>query len=335
MNVGLELARSELKQRRWKDAYAYAEASRSAEPQGAELVMAEASARQARRAALWGRFAEARQCAARAIELRPHEARYQRQRHLISRAAAAVIEAHGEPLFGGLATGHWWEADFLALVRGWDGSGETVSAPIILQETARTAVADVYALGAYQPWHVAGPEPLFTSYIKAFKRGGKTIPIAAMLLRQGLVLETEWIEEVDVIVPMATSLRSFEARGFELTEELADELGLRLCLPVVDVFEVDPQAGATHQAGGYADRARTLAGALRVKRDNAAVLESAEGVLVIDDVVTYGSTFEACAHALQRTFGVQQVYGAALAYTDTPQRRARALIQRDDVEGLP
>lgn len=298
--------------------------------------MAEASARQARRSALCGRFAEALRHAERAVELRPRNATYQNRRHLISLSANAALKAKDLALFAdsrGLASGQWWDADLLGRVRGWDGSSETVPAPMILPETARSAVADIYAVGIYQPWHVAGPEPLFTRYIKALKPGGQTIPIAAILLRQGLALETDWIEKVDAIVPMATSLRSFEARGFELTEQLAAELGLRLSLPVVDVFEVDPQAGATHLASGYADRARALAGALRVKRDRAAVLEGAEAVLIVDDVVTYGSTFEACALALQRSFGVQKSYGAALAYTETPQRRARALTQRDDVEG--
>jgi predicted amidophosphoribosyltransferase len=65
---------------------------------------------------------------------------------------------------------------------------------------------------------------------------GETLPNAAMLLRQGHALETDWIEDIDVLVPMATSLSSYEDRSFELAEELAEDLGLRLCLPVVDAL---------------------------------------------------------------------------------------------------
>jgi hypothetical protein len=51
-------------------------------------------------------------------------------------------------------------------------------------------------------------------------------------------------------------------------------------------------------------------------------------VLVVDDVVTYGSTFEACALRLKDVFGIPRVYGAALAYTQTPGRQQRALAEQ-------
>ena len=70
-----------------------------------------------------------------------------------------------------------------------------------------------------------------------------------------------------MLVPIATSLRSYENRGFELTEELAEELGLRLCLPVVDAFEVDPDGEATHYLSGYRQRARALADSLWLKAE--------------------------------------------------------------------
>ena len=164
--------------------------------------------------------------------------------------------------------------------------------------------------------------------MKALKPGGRTIPYAGMLLRQGLVDETDWVEDIDVIVPMATSLRSYERRGFELTEELASELGLRLCIPVVDAFEVDPYAEATHAFGGYHERAKSLAASLRLKIGNSVLLEEAEAVLVVDDIVTYGATFEACALKLRERHPSLRVYGAALAYTETPQRRERADAER-------
>ena len=293
--------------------------------------MAEASAREARRAALSGRFPDAQHYAQRAVELRPGNAAYQQRRRLIRLACDAALRDFGEPLFPdtvGPTRGHWWDYDLLARVRGWNGSTATVPAPLILGETTRGQLEDIYALGSYQPWHVGGPEPMFTRYLKALKPNGKTIPYAAILLRQGLTEETDWIEDVDVIVPMATSLRSFESRGFELTEELARELGLRLCIPVVDAFEVDPYADATHGLSGYQQRAKMLAESLRMKVGKSALLERAEAVLVLDDIVTYGSTFEACALRLRARYPNLRVFGAALAYTDTPGRRDRAEAER-------
>jgi predicted amidophosphoribosyltransferase len=299
----------------------------------ADAVIAEASVRQAKRAALSGRFGEAQYFAKRAVDLRPTRPAYQERRRLVKRACEAALRDVDEPLFPdtvGPTRGNWWDHDLLGRVRGWDGSKATVPAPDILGETRRGALENVYAVGIYQPWHVAGNEPVFTSYIKALKPGGKTIPYAAILLRQGLTEEVEWSEELDVIVPMATSLRSYELRGFELTEELAEDLGLRMCLPTVDAFEVDPYAEQTHSLGGYRERAAALARSLRLKLGRSALLEDAEAALIVDDVVTYGSTFEACAIRLRERFPHLRVYGAALAYVETPQRRARAQAERSE-----
>ncbi len=338
--AGLELAKQNLRVRRWRAAYEFAENCREIDAPAADAVMAEASAREARRAALSGRFPDAQRFARRAVELRPNNTAYQERRRLIKLACEAIPRDFGEPLFPdtvGPTRGHWWEHDLLQRVRGWDGARATVPAPLLLGETTRGHLEDVYAVGGYQPWHVAGPEPLFTRYLKAFKPGGRTIPYAAILLRQGLTEETDWIEDVDVIVPMATSLRSYQQRGFELTEELAEELGLRLCIPVVDAFEVDPDADPTHGLGGYHERARALASSLRLKAASSALLSTAEAVLVVDDIVTYGSTFEACARKLHEGYSQLRVYGAALAYTETPKRRDRAEAERmtpsEDADG--
>jgi predicted amidophosphoribosyltransferase len=332
-DAGLELARRELKRRHWRAAYNYAESCRHANPLLADAVMAEASAREARRAALSGRFADAQRFAKRAVELRPTRFDYQERRRLIRRACDAIVRGGTGPLFEdtvGPTRGSWWEHDLLARVRGSDGTRGTVPAPLILGETSRGALEDVYAVGGYQPWHVTGPAPLFTRYLKELKPGGRTIPYAAILLRQGLTEETDWIEDIDVIVPMATSLRSYEQRGFELTEELAAELSMRLCIPMVDAFEVDPYAPSTHALSGYHERAKALAASLRLVGGRSALLQAADAALVIDDIVTYGSTFEACARKLRESYPGLRVYGAALAYTETPGRRQRAEAERDD-----
>ena len=330
-DVGLEFARQKLCQRHWRQAYEFAESAKAGNPDAASVMMGEASAREARRTALMGDFQAAQVWARRAVELRPHDVAYRQRERLVRTAAEAVMRDFGLSLFPdtvGPGRGHWWEYDLLNRVRGGSDGVATVPPPRILDEIARSAVEDVYAVGIYQPWHVGGPVPLFTQYIKALKPGGETILYGAILLRQGLTMETDWIEDIDVIVPMATSLRSYESRGFELTEELAEELGLRLCLPVVDAFEVDPDAESTHYMSGYERRAESLASSLRIKAVSSPELRAAEAALVLDDVVTYGSTFEACALKLREHYPQLRVYGAALAYTETPHRRALAEAQR-------
>jgi predicted amidophosphoribosyltransferase len=329
--VGLQLAVEELRRRRWRKAIEFAETARGHDPTGAAAVIAEASSREARRCALTGEFAAAERWASRALELRPANPDYQERRRLISEAKRMVLRDWETPLFPdsiGPSGGRWWEVDLFGRVRGWDGSKETVPAPLILHDVKRAALEDIYAVGIYRPWHAGGPTPLFTQYIKQLKPGGRTIPLASILLRQGLILETDWIEEIDVMVPMATSLRSFETRGFELTEELGRDLASRLCIPFLDVFERSAESGPTHAMGGYGERHRQLTQTLRLKHAHSALLTAAEAVLVIDDVVTYGSTFEACASKLHAAYPSVRVYGAALAYTETDQRRERAEEER-------
>lgn len=330
--AGLQFAQAELGQGRWREAYEFAESARAGNENAATAIMAEASARQARHAALKGDFQTAQVWARRrAAECRPRDLSYRERERLIKTAAEAIVRELDVPLFEdteGPASGRWWDYDPLSVIRGDVDGVATVPAPLILEQTARSVVKGVYAVGIYQPWHVGRPVPLFTKYIREFKQGGTTIPIAAILLRQGLTMETDWIEDIDVLVPMATSLRSYDNRGFELTEELADELGLRLCLPVVDAFEVDPEAESTHYMGGYEQRAKVLAASLRLKAVRSPELRAAGAALVLDDVVTYGSTFEACALKLREHYPQLRVYGAALAYTQTPRRQELAEAER-------
>lgn len=327
----LAYAQQELRQRRWQKAFEFAESAKVGNPEAAGGIMAEASGSEARRAALQGDFQAAQVWAHRAVELRPDNLQYRQRQRLIKTAAEAVLRDFGRSLFpdtDGPSTGHWWQQDLLHIVRTAEGGEPTVPAPMILRQTARPAVAGVYAVGVYQSWRVPGRVPLFTRYLKALKPGGGTIPLAAILLRQGLVTETDWIEEVDVVVPMATSLRSYEARGFELTEQLAAELAVRLALPMVDAFETTADAPPTHTLGGYDYRAKALAESLRLKAPNSPELRAASAALVVDDIVTYGTTFEACALNLKERYPQLRVYGAALGYTETVERRALAEAER-------
>lgn len=328
-------ARNAFEDGQWAVAVERAEVASGLEPSEKAMIVGESSFRLARRAVLVGQFGKAKEHAERAVRARPGFRPYQEQLAMVRRAAARILHQGADRYFSGYygsTSGNWWEQDLLGAVRGWEGQSASIEAPMIMQEVRREALEDIYALGTYVPWHDGRP-PKFTQYVRQLKAHGKTVEQAAILLWQGLTQDMDstapdWIEQIDVVVPMATSWRSFEEREIEVSERLASELASMLCVPMVDAFERDPDAMATHTQGDHARRLQALIGELRTKNLGVSDLMNARGVLIVDDIVTYGSTFEACARKLKDELPEVRCWGAALAYTETQARRKKAERER-------
>jgi predicted amidophosphoribosyltransferase len=325
--VSLQMAKQALMAERWTEAVGFAERGAAADANGAGELIAVASLRLARRAALEGDFAGAVKLAETACTADPRSDAARRRLALLRKAAGRVSRVAGSGHFPdtiGMTSGQWWKGDLLRAVRGWDDQGASVPAPTIMAEVIREHLEDIYALGIYRPWHDGIP-PKFTQYVRELKKQGATVEQAAILLYQGLTRDVQssapgWIEQIDAIVPMATGWRSYEERGREITEDLADGLAAMLCVPCVDIFERSADATPTHQLSGYEVRVEAIVSELRLKNTGGELLRDASGVLIVDDVVTYGSTFEACARKIREVYPQMHCWGAALAYTQTASR---------------
>ena len=123
-----------------------------------------------------------------------------------------------------------------------------------------------------------------------------------------------------LLVPAPSSRRARRERGRDPVRELARRCGLALRRRGLDVRALPALAHAHRVADqahlGVADRARNLAGAVRVSRGWQPRL-AGRRCLVVDDVVTSGATVLECARALREVGAV--VVGAA-AVADTPRR---------------
>jgi len=169
---------------------------------------------------------------------------------------------------------------------------------------------EAVALGGVVVWAPVAYDGPAKSLVRGLKyRGapGLSEPMAAQIAAGA---PPELIAAGVALVPVPLHPRRRRRRGFNQAERIAAALARRTGLEVADCLV---RAGsARHQVGrGRAERLERPGGAVRV----------ADGVpanaLLVDDVVTTGSTLAACAEAL-RAAGAAKV--AAVAYARTPGR---------------
>jgi competence protein ComFC len=147
--------------------------------------------------------------------------------------------------------------------------------------------------------------------IHLFKYSGMK-PLATRLA--GLLcraLPDEGDERFDAVVPMPLHWRRRWKRGFNQSEILARLVAKQHQLPAINAVKrvraTAVQAGLTN-----AKRRKNVAGAFRVSRKSQV---AGKRILLIDDVMTTGSTAAACASALKRA-GASSVTLLTLARVD-------------------
>jgi competence protein ComFC len=123
-------------------------------------------------------------------------------------------------------------------------------------------------------------------------------------------------EQIDFITPVPLHWRKQWTRGFNQSELLARELGRRNGLPVVLALgrtrRTATQAGLSNTA-----RRKNVAAAFRCRHADGV---AGKRILLIDDVMTTGSTASSCARALKRA-GARRVALLTVARVDRRMER--------------
>lgn len=120
----------------------------------------------------------------------------------------------------------------------------------------------------------------------------------------------EYIDShVDIISWVPLSKRRLRKRGYDQAELLAMEVSKRLEIPCVPVLKKIRHTAPQSRTGNIAKRRSNISGAYTVI--NHQMLEG-KRILLIDDIVTTGSTFSECARMLGMA-GADKVYCAAAA----------------------
>ena len=161
-------------------------------------------------------------------------------------------------------------------------------------------------------------EGLLREWIHLYKYG--RIKTMARPLGELLARAVPRDEQFDAIVPVPLHWRRQWQRGFNQSELLARGLSHRLGIPVVKALR---RVRATEAQAGLSNtgRRRNVTAAFRARRGRSL---AGRRILLIDDVMTTGSTGAACAIALKRA-GAARVALVTVARVDRrmdPSRRA-------------
>jgi len=142
------------------------------------------------------------------------------------------------------------------------------------------------------------------------------------LLAAALPRDQEW----NAVVPVPLHWRRQWKRGFNQSELLARAIARHTALPVVNALR-RTQATLTQAGLSNTSRRRNVAAAFRCKRPEAV---AGKRILLIDDVMTTGSTAAACALALKRA-GARKVALLTVARVDRRMDGARHPVLTSEV----
>ncbi|MBZ5577141.1 MAG: ComF family protein [Acidobacteriia bacterium] len=177
-----------------------------------------------------------------------------------------------------------------------------------------------YCFGSY--------EGLLREWIHLYKYG--RIKTLARPLEQLLARAVPRDERFDAIVPVPLHWRRQWQRGFNQAELLARGLSRRLGIPVVKALR---RSRSTQAQAGLSNtgRRKNVTAAFRSRRGQ---VVAGQRILLIDDVMTTGSTAAACAMALKRA-GAARVALGTVARVDRRMEPARLAVSQSSGEELP
>jgi len=187
------------------------------------------------------------------------------------------------------------------------------------QPLCRACLDDLRWLSFEQPpgagvpvWAAVSYEGPARALVRALKFRGALGLVDAMAAQMAANAPPGLLEGRSLVpVPLHPARR--RRRGFNQAEQLAVRLARRAGLALSDCLERSAGGARSSQVGrGREERLRAVEG-IRMRAGAAVPLR----VLLVDDVVTTGSTLAACAAALERA-GVREV--GAVVYARTPGR---------------
>lgn len=130
------------------------------------------------------------------------------------------------------------------------------------------------------------------------------------MLGERILLSTPYWK-IDLIMPVPLHRKRERSRGYNQSLCIAEGLGATLQLSVCKNVLVKTKATSSQTKKGRFSRYENLKSAFTVQDD---LTLAGKNILLVDDVITTGSTLEACATALYAA-GIKDLSIAAVAFT--------------------
>lgn len=139
----------------------------------------------------------------------------------------------------------------------------------------------------------------------------ETLDKLGAFLAEFLFYKTPILERADIIVPVPTDILRWDKRGYSIPLALAKAISTRCALPLLDLIELDQNAP---ELRGLSRAARAQAVRDLYSTDKVEWIKS-HSILIVDDVITSGSTVNAIAESLLMA-GAKEVSAIAIAHTE-------------------
>ena len=151
-----------------------------------------------------------------------------------------------------------------------------------------------------------------------YKFYGKTVYATHFAKLMHGMIEKRMEDDIDLITWVPLSKRKLRRRGYDQAELVAKELSKIMGIPLVCTLKKIRNNKSQHTIKNEAQRRANVIGAYESIED---IDIWNKNVLLVDDVLTTGSTLSECARTL-KVAGVNEVFVATIAKTP-PKRKKR------------
>lgn len=151
--------------------------------------------------------------------------------------------------------------------------------------------------------------------IKTYKY--KSVKDIGRLLSK-LIWYSTTLPKVDLVTYVPINKKKLSKRGFNQTEIIAKQLALLMEVPCIPILTKIGKYNSQASMESKEDRLNNLKGTFIISKQFSKYIKNnnihkIESVLIIDDVITTGTTLNEAARVIKES-GIKQVYGFAIAH---------------------